>query len=119
MRPPFFFPLILLVLTLILGTACREAAPKPTPQLQAIVSAQASPFEGVAKQTWADVQKFYNARQQAPAWTDGDGPTEQAAAALDVLRAADAHGLERAAYSEPELTSLHASLTAAAEDTPQ
>jgi len=119
MRPPFLPAFIALILTAGISSACREAAPQPNPHLQTLVAEQSAPFGQISIEVWSDVQRFYGGRDQMPAWTDDDGPTEHAAAALDVLRAADAHGLDRAAYGEAELTSLHTALSAGGEKSPQ
>jgi murein L,D-transpeptidase YcbB/YkuD len=116
MRPPY---LTVLLVTLSVAAACRKTPPEPSPQLQATVAQPTSPFGGVSKDVWADVQKFYGAREQRPAWTDSKGPTVEAAAALDVIRAADAHGLDRATYGEADLTKLQSELAAGDEESPQ
>ena len=108
---------VVLAIALAVGVACRKEVPPTTPELQALLSADTGK-SGADKDTWATLQKFYGDRQRAFAWVAADGPTEKSAQALDVLRAAAAHGLDPQDYGEPELTTLHTQLTEGAEDAP-
>jgi murein L,D-transpeptidase YcbB/YkuD len=117
MSPRRSTSVILIALALAVSVACREEAPKTTPELQAVLSGSGANIPGADKAVWADVQRFYAERQQLPAWT-ADAPTESAAQALDVLRSADVHGLDRASYGEPELTKTHSQLLEEDEDAP-
>jgi murein L,D-transpeptidase YcbB/YkuD len=52
---------------------------------------------------WADVQKFYESRSSAAAWTTD---AAQAAASLGVLRRAREHGFNPSDYGEPDLAKV-------------
>jgi murein L,D-transpeptidase YcbB/YkuD len=99
MRSSFPFAILLAAATLV--AACRPS-PITTPELQALVNADAAP-RGVSRDVWRDVQAFYSARAQTLAWVSADGPGELTIEALDALRAAEQHGLDAAVYGEPEL----------------
>lgn len=98
---------LLLSLALVVSVAC-EQKPAGSPELQAILTAGAP--RGVDEQVWADVQKLYAARQQTLVWSSGDKPSKQSTRALETLRAAETHGLNRARYGEAEITTLQAEL---------
>src|SRR5687767_2368721 len=116
MRPPCLVLLAVLATTFI--GACRQRAPEPNPLLQALVAQPASPYAQISKESWSDVRKFYDGRGHTPVWTDQDGPSEEAGAAVDVVRGAGVHGLDPAAYGDHDLTQLHAGLLAGDEESP-
>ena len=64
---------------------------------------------------WKDVAAFYDARDDKPAWIDGDD-TSAASHALEVLRTAPAHGFAAADYGEPEISSRLVAFTEAVSD---
>jgi murein L,D-transpeptidase YcbB/YkuD len=76
----------------------------------ALTSLVSKPLPAAVSGVWPDVQAFYTAREQQPAWVDDDGPTANARAALDVLRRGREHGLAPADYQEPGLASTAAAL---------
>lgn len=64
--------------------------------------------DAIGKRLWAIEQKFYAARQHAPAWIDGDDPTPQFDELLELLHDAGRHGLEPAAYGYEHLAAARA-----------
>jgi len=58
---------------------------------------------------WDDVRKFYEQRQDAPAWLN-DGKTSGADRVLQALRSAREHGFAPEDYGEPQLTERLAAL---------
>jgi murein L,D-transpeptidase YcbB/YkuD len=110
-----WFALSVCLLAVIVTGCTRPAAPQPSPELQAILGKGAR-SAGVASSVWADVQKFYEGRGHMLAWATGEEPDERTLQALDTLRLAEAHGLDRAQYGEPELTKRYGELAASSED---
>ena len=109
--------LLWLVAVIAVASACKAQEPsQSSPELQAILAKDRGSH---SKDVWADAQTFYVARQHKLAWANDDGPNERALQALETLRSAEAHGLNRQQYGEPELTKQHAELTPEAEATPQ
>jgi len=100
-----------------LALAC-DRAPTSSPELEVLLAAEGPP-RGITKDTWATTQQFYNARRHTLAWSTNKHPTSRALRALETLRAAEAHGLDRARYFEPELTQTQATLAAAEGDRPE
>ena len=99
------------------ATGCnRQEASETSAALQGLVAKEAP--SASSKDVWADVQNFYAARQHRLAWSNDDGPSDRAMRALETLRSAEAHGLQRDLYGEPALSQQHAELTAEAGDTP-
>jgi murein L,D-transpeptidase YcbB/YkuD len=70
----------------------------------AIQSVIAKPLPGVRREVAAAVTAFYTQRQFAPAWHDRRGRPAGAPNALEILRQAEDHGLERDTYREGDLT---------------
>jgi murein L,D-transpeptidase YcbB/YkuD len=107
---------------LLCAQGCQQPqqAETASPELQALV-AKDKPPAGISTAAWADVQKFYAARQHVPAWTAGGAPTARANQALETLRSAESHGFDRATYHEPELSPQHGALAIGeeAETTPE
>jgi murein L,D-transpeptidase YcbB/YkuD len=92
-------PLLLILLAAGCGGGARLAA--VTEAIQNVVAAAPAPPRRPVIQR--DLRAFYTARASAPAWVDGDGPTNLGRAAMDVLRGAADHGLAPQNYGEPDL----------------
>jgi murein L,D-transpeptidase YcbB/YkuD len=113
-----FLPLVLASAVALSSGCSRQEVPKTTPELQAVLGTAGSKIAGADKDTWSAVQKFYGDREQTFAWVAANGPTEKTEQAIAALRSASTHGLDPAAYQEPELTKLHAELAALDEKDP-
>ena len=112
MRSLRFAVRALCAVVLLSAVACEQAqqvvAEKPSPELQARLG-QAAP-DGIDPAVWTDTQKFYAERSQMLAWSNSNGPTAHGTKALETLRLAEEHGLQRAHYHEPEVTTMHGTL---------
>ena len=64
--------------------------------------------DSFARRLWASERKFYEDRAGAPAWIDGDDPTEQLDELLEALRESDRHGFDPERYGYKELTAARA-----------
>jgi murein L,D-transpeptidase YcbB/YkuD len=60
--------------------------------------------DALGKRLWAVERKFYESRDWAPAWTNGERPTSQLDDLLQALRDADLHGLDPKAYGYDAFT---------------
>jgi murein L,D-transpeptidase YcbB/YkuD len=78
------------------------------PEIQRIVDQRPAATQGVT----ADVRRFYEARQFAPAWTDGRGVAPNGARALNSLDLAAQHGLNPAKYHTSALSEARTALSA-------
>jgi murein L,D-transpeptidase YcbB/YkuD len=89
--------------------ACCLAAPA---RADTAITTALDNLQGFAPETVAAVRAFYDARGGAPAWTDGNGPTDAARSAIAGLGQAAREGLRPADYridpSAPETTAAHA-----------
>ena len=94
---------------------CQRRSPESSPYAQAIAAKLDRPNKTGDERSI--VRKFYADRQYAPAWHDHKGRGRNVPFALDSLRLAEDHGLTRALYSEPELTTRAAAHTSEQSDT--
>ena len=97
---PRRFAARMLLAAVWLGAAAQALAQADPTTLRAIVAAGEHPSLKSPKfpdyrETMA---RFYEPGAYAPAWIRGVQPTRQAGQALDLLRAADIHGLEPKDY---------------------
>jgi murein L,D-transpeptidase YcbB/YkuD len=109
-------PTIASALLIALAVAGCQRAPRTSPELRSLLAGDAPPAKAIPPDVWSEAQKFYASRNQEFAWVAGDGPNEVTVRALDVLHDADAHGLQPADYSEPDLRALHDRLATDTDD---
>lgn len=57
----------------------------------------------IANTLWDSEQRFYESRQHAPAWIDGDRATARLGQLMDALRHADDHGIDPTRYGTSAL----------------
>jgi L,D-transpeptidase YcbB len=108
---------LLIFAVCIFAGACRTAdrASAEAAALQQILTG--SPVMRVKAAVWADVRKFYEERQSAPAWADGRN-LSAAGRLVETLRTAREHGFAPEDYSEPQLTEQLTALQRSKEDGP-
>lgn len=92
---------------LAIASCHRRPVPEASAEVAAILAGgSVVPAGPHAAQVWSDVKAFYEKRQGDPAWISKLSMSKGAAAALEVVRNAPAHGLVAADYGEPKLTQL-------------
>jgi murein L,D-transpeptidase YcbB/YkuD len=99
---------LLLILCALAVTGCRKRdVPETAAALQAVLAGGMVAPDGPHDQAvWKDVRAFYALRDGNPAWVTHLSISKRAAAALEALRAAPAHGLVAADYGEPQIAKL-------------
>jgi len=86
------------------ASACERREQTLDPYALAIQSVIAKPVPGAHREIASAVTAFYTQRQFAPAWHDRRGRPTGAPKALEILRQAEDHGLQRDTYREGDLT---------------
>lgn len=98
---------VLVAIVLASGSiACHRADSEQTAATIKKAASDVPPWverDAMSKRLWASERKFYQDREWAPAWIDGDDPTAQLDELLEVLRESDRHGLDPALYGYKEL----------------
>jgi murein L,D-transpeptidase YcbB/YkuD len=118
MRAPVPLALLLILITIAASAIGCRGVDQSSAEATAVAQVLAgTPVPPVKPAIWTDVRKFYEQRQNAPAWFH-DGDATQAEDAVQVLRSARAHGFSPADYSEPELTERLATLRQSKSDAP-
>ncbi len=108
-----------LYLTLLLGLFCSPWLPAqvkntllerspPSASLAFEVRKQLEQRSGpyTAERHWEQLSRFYAARDDQPAWVDGDGPNARATTLFDTLRQAANEGLDPGTYPLPLIEQL-------------
>jgi murein L,D-transpeptidase YcbB/YkuD len=96
---------------IVLAASCsRVEREQFAPEVQRLVQAPPQWVDrgSFGKRIWAIQKQFYEAREYAPAWIDGDRPTEQLDQLVDVIGEADAHGLDPQEYGIQQLRDARA-----------
>lgn len=103
MRTPLT-PAVAVTLALTLGIACHRTPQvdnsKHAPAIQKIVSSSPSWIERdkLGTTLWKTEREFYQSRNNAPAWIDGDTASPRLEGLINALKHAEDHGLDPARY---------------------
>ena len=104
---------------LAISNCNRRPIPEASAEVAAILAgASVAPAGPHNAKVWDDVHAFYLKREGDPAWISKLKMSKSAAAALNVIRSAPAHGLVAADYDEPAITQLFATLEHGKEKAP-
>ena len=113
---PFGFPraigiarrAILVAATVVAVASChRRPVPEASAEVAAVLGGSSvAPAGPHSSAVWKDVQAFYQKREGDPAWISKLKMSKNAAAGLELIRDAPAHGLAAGNYDEQKIAQL-------------